>query len=125
MPQVSLLTDLIANVNQSEQLYVSDPRAVHEILVKETDSVFRHPQFNYEWVFIAMLTQSNNANLDLSLLNICFGPGLGGASGGYLQALELDQVTWIMQVPCTRRKGRQAWLVGLSGELLIICHSRC
>lgn len=39
---------LISHLTQSEQLYISDPRALHEILVKENDTVFRHPQFIYE-----------------------------------------------------------------------------
>ncbi|KAF8597975.1 cytochrome P450 [Ceratobasidium sp. AG-I] len=59
---------LVKGLMGSEQLYISDPRAVHEIVVKETDSVFRHPQFNYD------------------LLNICFGPGLGGVSGAMHKA---------------------------------------
>ncbi|CCO36378.1 Cytochrome P450 3A11 [Rhizoctonia solani AG-1 IB] len=32
----------------SEQLFVSDPRFMHEVLVKEADTVFRHPQYFYD-----------------------------------------------------------------------------
>ncbi|KAG8728830.1 cytochrome P450-dit2 [Ceratobasidium sp. 423] len=31
-----------------EDLYVSDPRFLHEVLVKSVDTVFRHPQYFYE-----------------------------------------------------------------------------
>ncbi|KAG8703415.1 cytochrome P450-dit2 [Ceratobasidium sp. 394] len=50
----------------SDQLYISDPRALHEILVKEHESVFLHPQFIY------------NFN------NVAFGPGIVSVAGGYL-----------------------------------------
>lgn len=46
-----------------ESLYISDPRALHEILVKEHENAFRHPQFFY------------NVN------DVLFGPGLLTAHG--------------------------------------------
>ncbi|KAG8689223.1 cytochrome P450-dit2 [Ceratobasidium sp. 423] len=46
-----------------EDLYVSDPRFMHEVLVKEADTVFRHPQYFYD---------INNAS---------FGPGLISSAG--------------------------------------------
>ena len=33
---------------QREDLYVSDPRFLHEVLVKSENTVFRHPQYFYE-----------------------------------------------------------------------------
>ncbi|KAF8732509.1 Cytochrome P450, partial [Rhizoctonia solani] len=47
----------------SEDLFVSDPRFMHEVLVKESDSVFRHKQYFYD---------INNAT---------FGPGLISSVG--------------------------------------------
>ncbi|KAF8671401.1 cytochrome p450 [Rhizoctonia solani] len=47
----------------SEDLFVSDPRFMHEVLVKEADSVFRHKQYFYD---------INNAT---------FGPGLISSVG--------------------------------------------
>ncbi|KAG9096906.1 cytochrome P450-dit2 [Ceratobasidium sp. UAMH 11750] len=47
----------------SDQLYISDPRALHEILVKEHESVFLHPQFIYDFN------------------NVAFGPGIVSVAG--------------------------------------------
>ncbi|KAF8597976.1 cytochrome P450 [Ceratobasidium sp. AG-I] len=76
----------------SERLYISDPRALHEILVKENDTAFRHPQFNYDYV------------------NLSFGPGLLGTTGAthrmqrkmlnpvftakHMKARDLDMLYW-------------------------------
>ncbi|KDN46717.1 hypothetical protein RSAG8_04097, partial [Rhizoctonia solani AG-8 WAC10335] len=43
-----------------EDLYVSDPRFVHEVLVKSVDTVFRHPQYLYD---------INTASFGLGLLS--------------------------------------------------------
>ncbi|KAB5588325.1 Cytochrome P450 [Ceratobasidium theobromae] len=46
-----------------EDLYVSDPRFLHEVLVKEVETVFPHPQVLHDF------------------MNISFGPGLLAVSG--------------------------------------------
>ncbi|CAE6451389.1 unnamed protein product [Rhizoctonia solani] len=51
---------------RSEELFVSDPRFMHEVLVKEADTVFRHMQYFYD------------------LNNATFGPGLISTSGASL-----------------------------------------
>ncbi|KAF8600975.1 cytochrome P450 [Ceratobasidium sp. AG-I] len=58
---------------RAERLYVSDPRALHEILVKENDHAFQRSQAFQD--------------------NLCFGPGLLGVSGightfGVLQGVD-------------------------------------
>ncbi|QRV93490.1 cytochrome P450 family protein [Ceratobasidium sp. AG-Ba] len=46
-----------------DELYITDPKAMQEILVKEYDPVFRHPQFQYDF------------------FGVTFGPGLATATG--------------------------------------------
>ncbi|QRV78706.1 cytochrome P450 family protein [Ceratobasidium sp. AG-Ba] len=52
----------------TDQLYITDPRAMQEILVKEHDAVFRHPQFTYDF------------------FSVTFGPGLATATGNMHKA---------------------------------------
>ncbi|KAG9117684.1 cytochrome P450-dit2 [Ceratobasidium sp. 392] len=63
----------------SDQLYISDPRALHEILVKEHESVFRHIQFHYDFN------------------KLSFGPGILAVTGDVHKAQRKASLDWIFR----------------------------